>query len=579
MSSDAEPNQEAVPPERRAYDGERKFRRFAEVMRINPPVVELEKQIVDFEEKFKANWLEDTKKPLTKSLKESFMKWAHTKQAWRRYLPGPMVQAASVAGVAPKMNISTTSAQDDSATEQNSRAASVPTIAVNVVLLAVLVLYLFNAWPLWKSIIDPEASENYKILGVEKDASLRDIKKAFRKLALQHHPDQNNGETTPRYQQVRTAYDELLEQRDEAGEVTGFTDATKEANLRVLMFIGFFLGRIYEFSYHGAEFLLRLIDTQDLELSKYFYLVIHIMCMGLFLWDNGGMGDVLVLIINAWGSISNILKKNPVKLFPDHNHVKWETKYYAVLCILPSLVVSVYRGYPFTSYAFIGKLVMGSIYMASFVMRHRPYIFLNWGLSSRAYSGGNPVFERSNLLNLIPCPLFVRYAVEVMVDDLLAHAMHVPAPFRVCCFAILLISSLQRNFYPATGVLQWGTPDKWTKTEQEFVRMKEKKETTDDAKTRKENAADTRQTNKIIDEAAGKKKSVTAKEKKEARKQVVEEEKESRASVETLVFTLSGAGVFCVVLVLLDAQFSGKGLALSPELHSLIKDFSRTLTV
>ena len=45
----------------------------------------------------------------------------------------------------------------------------------------------------------------YEILGVSKDASQEDIKKAYRKLSLEFHPDRNpNGED--KFKEISSAY-------------------------------------------------------------------------------------------------------------------------------------------------------------------------------------------------------------------------------------------------------------------------------------------------------------------------------------------------------------------------------------
>ncbi len=52
------------------------------------------------------------------------------------------------------------------------------------------------------------SKDYYKILGVEKNASKDDIKKAFRKLAHEHHPDKNQGNDA-KFKEINEAYTTL----------------------------------------------------------------------------------------------------------------------------------------------------------------------------------------------------------------------------------------------------------------------------------------------------------------------------------------------------------------------------------
>lgn len=68
----------------------------------------------------------------------------------------------------------------------------------------------------------------YKVLGVKKDASAAEIKKAYRALARTHHPDKNPGNATAeaKFKEVSEAYDILSDEKrrkeyDEARELFG----------------------------------------------------------------------------------------------------------------------------------------------------------------------------------------------------------------------------------------------------------------------------------------------------------------------------------------------------------------------
>src|ERR1051326_8788706 len=56
-----------------------------------------------------------------------------------------------------------------------------------------------------------EKRDYYEVLGLQRSATLDDIKKAYRKLAAKYHPDKNPGDASAeeKFKEVQNAYDTL----------------------------------------------------------------------------------------------------------------------------------------------------------------------------------------------------------------------------------------------------------------------------------------------------------------------------------------------------------------------------------
>jgi len=97
----------------------------------------------------------------------------------------------------------------------------------------------------------------YEVLGVPRNASEADIKKAYRKLARQHHPDRNPGnkQAEARFKEVQEAYDVL-------------NDKTKRAQYDRFGFAGPGMGGEGPFRAQGAgpgSFEFQGVNPEDLE--------------------------------------------------------------------------------------------------------------------------------------------------------------------------------------------------------------------------------------------------------------------------------------------------------------------------
>jgi curved DNA-binding protein len=101
------------------------------------------------------------------------------------------------------------------------------------------------------------SEDYYKVLGVKKDASAAEIKKAYRKLAMKYHPDHTKGDKSAeeKFKKISEAY-AVLSDKDKRKEYDTFgSEGFHQRFSQEDIFRGFDFGDIFrEFGFGGGDF-------------------------------------------------------------------------------------------------------------------------------------------------------------------------------------------------------------------------------------------------------------------------------------------------------------------------------------
>ncbi len=117
------------------------------------------------------------------------------------------------------------------------------------------------------------AKNYYDILGVKRDASEREIKQAYRRLARQHHPDVNPGDKSAeaKFKQINEVYEVLSDKKnrkkyDKYGDQWQYADQFAQAERQQASYRGFArsggasshfdegdLGSLFDELFHGTR--------------------------------------------------------------------------------------------------------------------------------------------------------------------------------------------------------------------------------------------------------------------------------------------------------------------------------------
>lgn len=333
--------------------------------------------------------------------------------------------------------------------------------AIPLVVLAALV---FVSWPLWNVLVDLEAEDHYRVLGIESGATATEIKKAYRTQTKIWHPDLNpdcGDRCRNKMIQLQQAHDVLLARGDRSDELASkYRDALSQIR-SILVF------RLYQISFHAAEFTNTLVLASIPFLKGFKHIVRRSTRVG-FIIAFVALEVIFVtglnpiVLIQVFYFCATMLRQSAA-LTDIQKISKWsylDIRTDAMVFVLPSMVAHglwywLYsRSFTRSAGEYGWHMFVGTSYLCAHLQRFSPNLWDNF-----AFKKCSVTLEYLSQPQFKITPWnFILAELGVLVDDIFAFSSHVPTPFRIAVLAVhglyLAQFCLLPHDYPIKGKLR-----------------------------------------------------------------------------------------------------------------------------
>ena len=361
----------------------------------------------------------------------------------------------------------------NNSTVSTAYAAFMTRVRIAVVGLVVAACLLAYGWPIWDQLLDVESDSHLVTLGLGRSATKEEIKRAYRKLSREYHPDLNpncDDRCREKLMRIQEAYENLIARgvgRDELylKEQHQYKEALQE--LRSLIFF-----RAYGIAVHCAEFVnlivLGLLTAAVSSLGRNRSVrstvekaVQGAVVVGFIVAEialAGGI-NVITIMIQLFSLLANMLQTNAIRQ-QQRRIVKWSNFDWAkdaVFFVLPAVVFQIIFYFTFEKYPrpteYILRTLLGVAFLGAHLSRFTPNLFDN--ISLRKCSIPMPYLSLVGAAHQFRNPTFVFRKINLVqaellliLDDLFAFTLQVPPVFRLMVYLVHVVFLVQMYLLP-----------------------------------------------------------------------------------------------------------------------------------